>query len=152
MGVWNHSRAAQCAAAAVAITLLASPSIAQVLYGSLTGNVTDASGSAVPGAKIEALNTATGIAKQSAADEGGTYLFSDLQPGIYRVTISAAAFASRVQDGVVISLNTVLRLDAALTVSQVMESVLVSASAVTLQTDRSDINNEIRSTQITDLP
>src|SRR5881397_2414490 len=76
---------------------------AQVLYGSLTGNVTDASGSAVPGAKVEALNTATGIAKQSATDERGTYIFTDLQPGAYRVTISAPAFASRVQEGVAIS-------------------------------------------------
>ena len=144
--------AAWSAAAVIAITLLASPSSAQVLYGSLTGNVTDASGSAVPGAKVEALNSATGIVKQSATDERGTYLFSDLQPGTYKVTISAPAFAGRVLEGVVISLNTVLRLDAALTVSQVVESVLVSAGAVTLQTDRADINNLIRSSQITDLP
>src|SRR5947208_1184085 len=126
-------------AAVVALALWASPDSAQVLYGSLTGNVTDASGSAVPGAKVEALNTATGIVKQTATDERGTYLFSDLQPGAYKITISAPAFASRVQEGVVISLNTVLRLDAALTVSQVVESVVVSAGAVTLQTDRADI-------------
>jgi len=153
MGVRKHSLvAAWCAALVMGIALPATPAWAQVLYGSLTGNVTDSSGSAVPGAKVEALNTATGIAKQSATDDRGTYLFTDLQPGTYKVTIAAPAFASRVQDGVVISLNTVLRLDAALAVSQVMESVLVSAAAVTLQTDRSDINNEIRSTQITDLP
>lgn len=82
--------------AVIAMTLLALPSSAQVLYGSLTGNVTDPSGAAVPGVKVEALNTATGIAKTSATDERGTYLFSDLQPGIYKVTITAPAFATRV--------------------------------------------------------
>src|SRR5438105_3171328 len=136
-------------AAVVALALWAFPASAQVLYGSLTGNVTDASGSAVPGAKVEALNTATGIVKQTATDERGTYLFRDLQPGAYKITISAPAFASRVQEGATISLNTVLRLDAALTVSQVVESVVVSAGAVTLQTDRADINNQLRSSQIT---
>jgi len=45
--------------------------------------------------------------------------------------------------------NTVLRLDAALAVSQMSETVTVSAAAVTLQTDRADINNVIRSSQIT---
>ena len=153
MGVRNRSLwPARCAAMVVAIAWWASPSSAQVLYGSLTGNVTDPSGSAVPGAKVEALNTATGIAKQTSTDERGTYLFTDLQPGTYKVTMSAPSFASRVQEGAVISLNTILRLDAVMTVSQVMESVLVSAAAVTLQTDRSDINNELRSMQITDLP
>jgi hypothetical protein len=44
---------------------------AQVLYGSLTGNLTDASGAAVPGAKAEALNVATGIAKQTVTDDRG---------------------------------------------------------------------------------
>ena len=54
---------------------------AQVLYGSLTGTVTDAADAAVPGAKVEAVNVATGIAKQSSTDERGVYLFNDLQPG-----------------------------------------------------------------------
>src|ERR1051326_8233876 len=153
MGVRNRSLwPARCAAMVVAIAWWASPSSAQVLYGSLTGNVTDPSGSAAPGAQVEALHTATGLAKQTSTDERGTYLFTDLQPGTYKVTMSAPSFASRVQEGAVISLNTILRLDAVMTVSQVMESVLVSAAAVTLQTDRSDINNELRSMQITDLP
>ena len=80
------------------------------------------------------------------------YLFSDLLPGTYKITISAPAFGSRVKEGAVISLNTVLRMDATLTVSQVVESINVSASVVTLQTDRADINNQIQSTQITNLP
>ena len=66
---------------------LAGSAQAQVLYGSLTGNVTDASGAAVPGAKVEALNVGTGVSKQAVTDDRGTYLFSDLQPGTYKVTI-----------------------------------------------------------------
>jgi len=139
-------------AAVVAMTVFTGPASAQVLYGSLTGNVTDASGAAVPNVKVEALNTATGISKQGQTDERGAYLFSDLQPGTYKVTVTAPAFSARVFEGAVVSLNSVLRLDVNLTVSQVVESVMVSASSIALQTDRADINNQIRSSQITDLP
>jgi hypothetical protein len=125
---------------------------AQTLYGSLTGNVTDATGAAVPNAKVDALNTGTGILKSAQTDERGAYLFNDLQPGTYRITMAAKSFASHVVEGVTITQNTTLRLDANLAVSQVQESVTVNAANVTLQTDRSDINNVIQSTQVVDLP
>ena len=64
--------------------LLSGTGQAQVLYGSLTGNVTDPSGAAVPGATIEVLNVGTGVTRQGASDERGVYLFTLLQPGITR--------------------------------------------------------------------
>src|SRR6185503_10321608 len=42
---------------------------AQVLYGSLTGNVTDPAGAIVSGARVEALNINTGVAKVASTDE-----------------------------------------------------------------------------------
>ena len=134
------------------LALSATGSYGQTLYGSLTGNITDGTGAAIPRAKVEVLNMGTSLVKTDLTDERGVYLFSDLLPGTYKITISAPAFGSRVKEGAVISLNTVLRVDATLTVSQVVESINVSASVVTLQTDRADINNQIQSTQITDLP
>lgn len=125
---------------------------AQVLYGSLTGNVTDGTGASVPGAKVEAVNTGTGVIKQATTDDRGVYLFSDLQPGAYKVTISAASFSSAVQDGVDLNANTTRRLDARLQVSQVNESINVSASNVTLQTDRADVNTQLQQSQISNLP
>ena len=62
-----------------------SASHAQVLYGSLAGNVTDASGAAVAGAKVEALHVAVGISKRAICDDHGAYVINDLQPGVYRV-------------------------------------------------------------------
>jgi hypothetical protein len=63
----------------------------QVLYGSLTGNVTDPTGSAIPGAKVEAVNLATGVVKPATTGERGAYVMSDLQTGTYKVTISATS-------------------------------------------------------------
>jgi hypothetical protein len=125
---------------------------AQTLYGSLTGNVTDSSGGSVPNAKIEILNVATGVSRQAITDEHGSYLASDLQAGTYRVTITAPSFQGRIQEGLTVDVNTVRRLDATLQVSQLTESVTVGAMAIALQTDRTDINNQIGSSQLTDLP
>ena len=138
---------------AAAIALFTSPTLnAQTLWGSLTGNITDTSASALPGARIAATNTGTSAVKTASTDERGAYLFSDLQPGTYRVSVSAPSFGNKIQNGVVITANTVVRLDVSLSISSVSETVEISASTVGLQTDRADINNQIQTTQITDLP
>jgi hypothetical protein len=59
--------------------LLAAATRAQNLYGTLTGNVTDSSEAAVAGAKVEALNMDTGVAREVLTDERGAYSFNDLQ-------------------------------------------------------------------------
>jgi hypothetical protein len=123
-----------------------------VLYGSLTGNVTDASGAAVPGAKVEVLNVATGLTRTATTDERGAYHFNDLQPGPYKVTISATSFGTVIQEGVEITVNTIRRSDARLTVAQVNEAITVAASAVVLQTDRAEVAAQIQRSQISNLP
>ena len=69
----------------------------QVLYGSLTGNVTDQKGATVPGARVEARNVGTGQIKEKMTDQNGAYQFSDLQPGIYNVTYSLASFKTLIR-------------------------------------------------------
>lgn len=125
---------------------------AQVLYGSLTGLVTDPSGAAVPSVKVEALNQGTGIARAATTDNGGSYSFNDLQPGAYKVTYTAPSFRTVVQEGLQILANTVRRSDIQLQVAQVSEAVTVSGSVSLLQTDRADINNQIQGNQISNLP
>jgi hypothetical protein len=136
----------------VAFLATAPAAHAQTLYGSLTGIVTDKSAAPIPNARVSALNIATGVAKPASTDDRGSFLFSDLQPGVYKITISAPSFSSRIQDNVAIDANTVRRLDVVLEVSQVTETIEVNAAAVTLQTDRADINHQMRATEIADLP
>src|SRR6266571_4871974 len=67
------------------LAALSTAARAQVLYGSLTGNVTDPSGAAVPGVHVEALNVKTGVTREAASDARGIYLFNELQPGTYQL-------------------------------------------------------------------
>lgn len=125
---------------------------AQVLYGSLTGIVSDSSGAAIPNVKVEATNVSTGISRTMNTDESGSYSFSDLQPGMYRLTYSASSFGSQTRENVPIAANVQRRIDVMLQVAQVSETVSVSASAMMLQTDRAEVNNQLQPTQISNLP
>ena len=102
---------------------------AQVLYGTLTGNVSDATGGVAVGAKVEAVNVGTNVVKTATTDDRGVYLFSDLQPGVYDVTIDAHGFDLLTRKDLRIDANTVRRLDAELRVSGATETVEVSAAA-----------------------
>src|SRR5437867_1592041 len=137
---------------AVALAAMPGALYAQVLYGSLTGNVTDASGGAVPGARVEALNAGTGIAKEAVTDDRGAYLFTDLQTGAYKLTVSAPSFRTVVQERVAVNANTVVRVDTHLEISQVAESVTVTSEAARLQTDRAEVSAQLETSQVTDLP
>ncbi len=131
---------------------LAPQASAQVLYGSLTGNVTDPTGAAVPNVKVEAVNSGTGVMRAVTTDATGTFNFNDLQPGAYRVTFTAASFRTVVQEGVQILPNSVRRSDVQLDVAQVSESITVAGAATVLQTDRADVNNQVQGAQISNLP
>jgi len=125
---------------------------AQVLYGSLTGNVSDASGAAIPGAKIEATNVGTGIATQGVTDTRGVFLINELLPGAYRVTISAQGFATVVQENVRVDANTERRADILMRVAPVTQRIEVNAAVEALQTDRTDVKSEVGSVEVTSLP
>ena len=125
---------------------------AQVLYGSLTGNVTDPTGATVAGAKVEALNIGTGVSTSIVTDERGAYIFSSLQAGLYNVTITSANFKALAQENVRIESNTIRRLDAQLQVGDVTAVVQVAATADALQTERADVNFVQPARQINDLP
>jgi hypothetical protein len=136
----------------LAICLCAAPVYGQVLYGSITGSVTDASGAVVPKAEITATNQATNQAYRDTTDESGRYNIPDVLPGTYALKVSANGFRTLTQSAVNVSINNVTRTDLKLEVGQVSEQVTVEASAVQLQTDKADVHSEISQTAIANLP
>ncbi len=125
---------------------------AQVLYGSLTGNVTDPTSAAVPGAHVEAVNTGTNVKSEANTDERGLYRFTDLQAGIYTVTVTSKSFRTFTETNVQVQANDVRRVDVQLQIATTTESVVVSADAVVLQTDKGDVHTEISQQEVEELP
>jgi hypothetical protein len=145
-------RAGRWAALILVAAAAAHPAHAQVLYGSLTGNVTDSTGAVVAGATVRALNVGTNVAREATTDPRGSYLFSDLLPGEYDVSIESAGFGTRVRKGVRVDSNTVRRVDATLDVSAVSETIEVAAASAPLQTDRADVHVTQTEREVNDLP
>jgi len=150
--VSKSGRSASVVALALLLCFISGTATAQVLYGGLTGNVTDPSGAVVPNAKIEALNTLTGVARSTTSDANGVYRFNDLQAGNYKVTISAAGFATTVQNDIAVTVNTIKRADTQLGVAQASTVVEVSAQQQVLQTDKADVHTDLTTRQIEDMP
>ena len=125
---------------------------AQVLYGTLTGNVTDPSGAALPGATVTAVNVQTGDKSTQTSDSAGIYRFSALLPGTYHVTIGANGFATQDTAAIDVPVNFIQRLDAKLKTGSVATEVTVTSAAAILQTDSADVRHDITAQQLATLP
>jgi hypothetical protein len=136
------------------VTLAAAPATlsAQVLYGSLVGNVTDGTGAAVPGATVNIRHVETGAAHDAVTDATGAYRFPTVQPGTYVVTVQLTGFRTFTREHVPVTLNNVTRVDAPLQVGQLSEAVTVSAEAPVLQTDRAEVRSELKTRDLVNLP
>lgn len=126
--------------------------LAQSIVGSIGGIVTDASGAALPAATVSVTEQATGLARTFSTDSKGTYTVSGLTPGVYRVSVSAPGFESFTANNVKVAPSANTRVDAAMQVGSVSQTVSVSAAAQTLQTDSAEVRSDISSAQLSGFP
>lgn len=131
---------------------LASPASAQMLYGSIVGNVTDASSAAVPRAQIKVVNAGTGQQWELTTAAEGTYASTTLPPGIYSVSISASGFKSASRRDVTVAASATVRVNFELQVGQVSESIEISAQAGLIKTDTMDVRSEVAASDLQNVP
>jgi hypothetical protein len=136
------------------VLLLAASGVAgaQVLYGSITGNVTDPQGGVMPGVTLTATNTGTGLKVETVTDENGAYTFRNLLPGTYEVTASLTGFREHRESGVAVTAGNPVRVNVTLAVGALTEVVQVTSERTLLQTDKSDLHTELTSQEVTNLP
>jgi hypothetical protein len=128
------------------------PASAQVLFGSVVGNVTDRSGAAVPGAAVKITEMQTNDARTGVTNETGAYVISTVPAGTYQVEITKPGFRGFVTSDILVNQNNVVRVDAQLEVGTQTEKIEVTAEAAVLQTDRADIHSEVASQALESLP
>src|SRR5262245_37707377 len=131
--------------------LLAAPIFSQTL-GEITGQVTDSSGAAVPGARITATNTGTNATRDVVSNEAGIYSFPALQPGVYVVRVERAGFKTVTRSNIQLEVQQNARIDFEMSVGQVSETIDVSAEAAVLSTENATVGTVIENKRIVELP
>ncbi|HYK92280.1 MAG TPA: TonB-dependent receptor [Acidobacteriota bacterium] len=143
--------ASTCVALMLAMTLTPEAK-AQVLYGSIVGDVKDQSGLAVPGASVTLVNKGTNLTRQVLTDEAGRFAATDLPTGTYSVKVSQQGFKTFEQTEVTVSINAVTRLDVSLQVGSIDQVVTVSAEPPKLQTETSEVAVGMVANELENLP
>jgi len=130
-------------------TLLAQ---SDVSTGQLFGTVTDPEGAVMPGATVEATNTATGFARRSISDARGLYRIDLLPVGTYEVKGMLSGFNTQVYRDIYVGLGASVRLDFALEISAVEEEIVVTAEAPVIETTNPNTSSSVSDEQIANLP
>ena len=137
---------------AIVIMGTASPVWAQQASGSITGTVTDPSGSAVANATVTARDVDQGTTWSTRTDQSGVYEFPQITVGNIQVSVEATGFAKQVRPTFVLVLNQVARTDFKMQVGQVSQTVSVSAAQPLLQTDSTELGTIMNSHAVVSLP
>ncbi len=132
--------------------VLSGSMLAQKSSGTVTGQVTDPSGAAVPNATVTLLNKATNTNRIVHTNSAGEYTFTDVQIGTYEVDVVASSFRKQVTQGVIVNVDTVTSADAHLVTGDVSESVTVTSSTVQVQTEDASVGGVVDGTQVKELP
>lgn len=119
------------------MTLLAGIAVGQETTGSIAGQVTDASGSAVPNAKVDVSGGSLPRPITVMSDATGLFQISNVPAGVYTVTGTAQGFSMVRKTSVPVNLGRATRVDFKMEVGQVTESVVINADAVMVDTSSS---------------
>jgi hypothetical protein len=127
----------------VIIRLLALCALAGSLFGqdfraTIQGQITDGTGSVIPGATVRAINSQTNEVKEVKASSAGLYVIPYLNPGTYTVEATAAGFQALRRTDIVLRVADKLNLGLQLTLGQVSQEITVTGQQEVLETGSAD--------------
>ncbi len=126
--------------------------LGQIGTGQVNGTVTDPQGAAVPAATARLVNQATNISTQVVSNDRGYYLFANVQPGTYTLSIEMKGFRSAQLPAFAVGVNQTVTQDVKLTVGAVTETVTVTGEAELIQQSSAELGSVITSKPVADLP
>lgn len=124
----------------------------QSSMGAISGIVSDQSGGVVPNAKVELRNESTNVMANTESNNAGVYVFSNVLPGTYEVTVAASGFKSYVVRHIVVYVNQDVTENVKLSIGSVSISVQVQAKLPLVQTSSSSVGGVIDTKQIDMMP
>jgi hypothetical protein len=137
---------------AACTAFLSAPAMAQTASGSIVGTVTDATGSSVPGVNISITSNRTGDHRTTQSREDGAYEFLNLAPDHYRVEIGKEGFKSVRREDIELQVSANVRIDAALELGNVSQTVEVTGQTPILQTETSSLGTVVDARKVLEMP
>jgi hypothetical protein len=134
------------------VTFFSTMTLKADVTGSVQGVVHDSSGAVVSGAKIVATNVETNLTQESISGSDGAFRILALPAGKYTLTATAAGFETFKETGIEVKVNDQLHYDVTLKVGSVSEKVEITANAVQVQTESTQLGDVIDSKKMLALP
>jgi len=125
---------------------------AQVTSATLVGNVTDASGGALPGVSVTARNEDTGFRRTVTTNDTGAYRLEFLPIGRYVIETTLSGFKGEVRSGIVLAVNDSVRIDITMQVGTVTDTVTVRQETPLVNTVTADVSKTVDAVAIQTLP
>jgi Carboxypeptidase regulatory-like domain len=139
-------------AGVVAAVLLGTLTANAAITGSISGVVTDPSGAVVPGVKVVATSVTTNVQSTAVTDAKGFYNLPTLNVDTYNLSTSQPGFRDYQQTGINIDANSALRVDIAMQLGTVTNTVSVKSDALQVETQSTQNGVVIEGTKITSVP
>ncbi len=118
----------------------------------IQGVVTDTSKAIIVNATVTVSNLDTGVVGRANTQETGAYMFPSLAPGRYKVECASAGFSAQQVEGIRLEVNQIARLDFEMKPGAITESIQVSASAVLINSETTEVGQVIDSKRILEMP
>jgi len=134
------------------LTLGSFGTLGQAGSGDLTGEVRDASGGLLAGAKVTLRRSDTQETYATVSTVGGVYSFSGLKPGGYAVSVELTGFKKLLREGIVVTTGNTTRVDLQVAVGSVTETVTVEGDAAPLKTESATLGQSFDAREIPALP
>jgi hypothetical protein len=132
--------------------VISAAATAQTYTGSISGNVTDASGLPAPKVAIVVTEETTNTKVRTESSQSGDYTVSYLKPGSYRVTFTAPGFKERAENAIPLQINQQRRVDAMLEVGATSDVVQVTAGGAQVNYVSPEIGQVVDAEQLVELP
>src|SRR5580704_14434988 len=126
--------------------------LAQVTTGRIAGVVSDSSGSSLPDVAVTVTQVDTATSTTVNTDAAGEYIATNLKIGMYTVSFQKQGFQRSVQSNVDVGIGQVVKVDAALKVGVVTQTVEVTGAPPLLQTETSALGTIETEQRIVELP
>src|SRR6202047_2154441 len=118
----------------------------------IIGQVSDASGAAVPGATVTATHKETGLRRSASTDDSGRFNFPQLKPGTYSVKVEAEGFETQQNDAVSSALGQKQTVDFRLKIAQSNETVEISSETPILNPENANTSTSLNARAMENLP